>query len=129
MKIEDSDIRKICTDSVFRAGSDYFREGRVHIRVRGEDKIVAAVDADRLYNVHIGFDKNGRIAETFCTCPYYQTMSSNCKHIAAVLTARTPAALNQSFVFFICSPPFYTPKIFFQVFIPTQPSTVKPLLP
>lgn len=88
MKIEDSDIRKICTDSVFRAGSDYFREGRVHIRVRGEDKIVAAVDADRLYNVHIGFDKNGRIAETFCTCPYYQTMSSNCKHIAAVLKAR-----------------------------------------
>ncbi|MDD6735380.1 MAG: DEAD/DEAH box helicase [Clostridiales bacterium] len=88
MNISDSDIRKICSDSVYRSGMDYFKEGRVHIRVRSENSIVAAVDAAQIYNVHIGFDDNGGICETFCTCPYYQTMSSNCKHIVAVLKAR-----------------------------------------
>lgn len=88
MKISDSDIKKICSDSVFRSGADYCADGRVHIRVRGENKIVAAVDAGQTYNVHIGFDESGNISETFCTCPYYQTMSANCKHIAAVLKAR-----------------------------------------
>ena len=88
MKISDSDIKKICSDSVFRSGADYCADGRVHIRVRGENRIVAAVDAGQTYNVHIGFDENGNISETYCTCPYYQTMSANCKHIAAVLKAR-----------------------------------------
>ena len=88
MKITDSDIKKICSSGIYKSGMDYFKEGRVHIRVRAEDSIVAAVDSDKLYNVHIGFDKSGKICDTFCTCPYYQTMSANCKHIVAVLEAR-----------------------------------------
>ncbi|MBR4172776.1 MAG: SWIM zinc finger family protein, partial [Clostridia bacterium] len=88
MKITDSEIKKICSESVYKAGCDYFKEGRVHLRVRGEDSIVASVDSDKLYNVHIGFDKNGNISETFCTCPYYQTMSVSCKHIVATLKTR-----------------------------------------
>jgi len=88
MNITDNDIKKICSDSVFRTGTDYFKEGRVHIRVRSNDSIVASVDSDKLYNVHIGFDETGKISETFCTCPYYQTMSSNCKHIVATLKTR-----------------------------------------
>lgn len=89
MKITDNDIKKICSSGIYKSGMDYFKEGRVHIRVRAEDKLVAAVDSDRLYNVHIGFDENGNISDTFCTCPYYQTMSANCKHIVAVLKARS----------------------------------------
>lgn len=88
MKISDNDIKKICSDSVFRAGLKYSTEGRVHLRVRAEDSLVAAVDAGELYNVHVGFNERGEIGETFCTCPYYQTMSANCKHIVAVLKAR-----------------------------------------
>ena len=88
MKISDADIKKICSDSIYKSGCDYFKEGRVHIRVRGEESVVASVDSDKIYNVHIGFDKNGKIAETFCTCPYYQTMSASCKHIVATLKTR-----------------------------------------
>ena len=88
MKISETDIKKICSDSIYKAGSDYFSEGRVHIRVRDKKSIVASVDSDKLYNVHIGFDDDGKICETFCTCPYYQTMGANCKHIVATLKTR-----------------------------------------
>lgn len=96
MKISDGDIKRICSESIYKSGSDYFKEGRVHIRVRGEDSIVASVDSDKLYNVHIGFDKDGKISETFCTCPYYQTMSVSCKHIVATLKTRQAELLNNS---------------------------------
>lgn len=88
MKISDKDIKKICSDSIFRSGMDYYREGRVHLRTRGADSLVAAVDSDKVYNVHIAFSESGDIDETFCTCPYFQTMNANCKHIVATLKAR-----------------------------------------
>lgn len=88
MKISDSDIKKICSEGIFRAGCDYFKEGRVHLRTRGEDSLVASVDSDKLYNVHISFAEDGTIGETFCTCPYYQTMGASCKHIVATLKTR-----------------------------------------
>ena len=88
MMISENDIKKICSDGIYKSGCSYFKEGRVHIRVRSNDAIVASVDSDKLYNVHIGFDNDGKIAETFCTCPYYQTMSAPCKHIVATLKTR-----------------------------------------
>ncbi|MBO5059858.1 MAG: DEAD/DEAH box helicase [Clostridia bacterium] len=88
MKISENDIKKICSPGIYRSGVDYFKEGRVHIRVRDKNSIVASVDSDKLYNVHIGFDDEEHISETFCTCPYYQTMGANCKHIAATLKMR-----------------------------------------
>ncbi|MBR4721268.1 MAG: DEAD/DEAH box helicase [Clostridia bacterium] len=94
LKITDSDIKKICSENIYKSGCDYFKEGRVHIRVRSEKSIVASVDSDKIYNVHIGFDKNGKISETFCTCPYYQTMSVSCKHIVATLKTRQAEILS-----------------------------------
>ncbi|MCR4718462.1 MAG: DEAD/DEAH box helicase [Firmicutes bacterium] len=88
MKISENDIKGICSEGIYKTGCNYFKEGRVHIRVRGEDSIVASVDSDKLYNVHIGFDEKGKISETFCTCPYFQTMSASCKHIVATLKTR-----------------------------------------
>lgn len=88
MKISESDIKKICSAGIYKSGSDYFREGRVHIRSRDKNGIVASVDSDKIYNVHIGFDETGKITETFCTCPYFQTMGANCKHIIATLKTR-----------------------------------------
>ncbi|MDD6215093.1 MAG: DEAD/DEAH box helicase [Firmicutes bacterium] len=88
MKITDDAIKKICSSSTYKSGLEYFREGRVHIRVRDKNRIVSAVDSDKLYNVHIAFDDEGNITDTFCSCPYYQTMGSNCKHIVATLKTR-----------------------------------------
>lgn len=88
MKISENDIKKICSSGIYKSGSDYFKEGRVHIRVRGKNSIVAAVDSDKIYNVHIGFNDAGEICETFCTCPYFQTMGASCKHIVATLKTR-----------------------------------------
>lgn len=94
MKISDKDIKKICSDNIFRSGMDYFREGRVHLRTRAENQLVAAVDSDKVYNVHIAFESDGTIGETFCTCPYFQTMNTNCKHIVATLKARQQELLS-----------------------------------
>ncbi len=88
MKISENDIKKICSSGIYKSGVDYFKEGRAHIRVRDKNSIVASVDSDKPYNVHIGFDDEGNIAETFCTCPYYQTMNASCRHIVATLKVR-----------------------------------------
>lgn len=94
MKISDKDIKRICSDNIFKSGMDYFREGRVHLRTRGDNQLTSAVDSDKVYNVHISFDESGNIAETFCTCPYFQTMNANCKHIVATLKARQTELLS-----------------------------------
>ena len=96
MKISENDIKSICSEGIYKSGCNYFKEGRVHIRVRAEDSIVASVDSDKLYNVHIGFDEKGNISETFCTCPYYQTMSASCKHIVATLKTRQAELLENA---------------------------------
>ena len=72
---------------VYRHGEEYFRDGRVHIRKRSESEISAAVDGEELYNVYISFDDD-KIKSELCTCTYYQTMQSPCKHIIAVLKQR-----------------------------------------
>lgn len=96
MNILENDIKSICSEGIYKSGCNYFKEGRVHIRVRAEDSIVASVDSDKLYNVHIGFDEKGKISETFCTCPYYQTMSASCKHIVATLKTRQAELLEDA---------------------------------
>ncbi len=87
MNISDAMIRKICSSMIYKRGMEYFREGRVHMRRRSENEITAVVDGDELYNVRVTFD-NGGIGEVFCTCPYYETMQTACKHIAAALKQR-----------------------------------------
>ena len=87
MQITDEIIKKLCSDMVYRHGEEYFRDGRVHIRKRSESEISAAVDGEELYNVYISFDDD-KIKSELCTCTYYQTMQSPCKHIIAVLKQR-----------------------------------------
>lgn len=87
MKISDAMIKKICSSMIYKRGMEYFREGRVHMRRRSDSEITAVVDGDELYNVRVTFE-NGDIGEVLCTCPYYETMQTTCKHIAAVLKQR-----------------------------------------
>ena len=94
MQITDDIIKGLCSDMVYRRGEEYFRDGRVHIKKRSETEISAAVDGEELYNIYIAF-KDGKISNELCTCTYYQTMQSPCKHIVAVLKERM-AELNDN---------------------------------
>ena len=87
MKITDSMIKQRCSDMIYRRGTEYFTEGRVHMRKRSETELSAAVDGEEIYNVYITFDENG-IKSELCTCAYYETMHSACKHIVAALKQR-----------------------------------------
>lgn len=87
MKISDGMIKKICSSMIYKRGTEYFREGRVHMRKRSDSELTAMVDGEELYTVHITFDE-GKIKEVFCTCPYYETMQTPCKHIVATLKQR-----------------------------------------
>lgn len=87
MEITEQIIKKSCSETIYNRGVEYFREGRVHLRKR-EDKLITAVaDDDKLYNVQIRFGEDG-IEDSFCTCPYYETMNSVCKHIVAAMKQR-----------------------------------------
>lgn len=85
MKITDAVIKRSCSSTIYKRGMEYFREGRVHLRKRTDNLITAVVDGEKLYNVSVRFKDNGTIADSFCTCPYYETMHSTCKHIVAAL--------------------------------------------
>lgn len=84
MEITNEMIRKLCSETMYRRGHEYFKQGRVHINKRGDDGISAIVDGESVYTVRVMFD-NGKISDAFCTCPYYATMQAPCKHIAATL--------------------------------------------
>jgi len=92
MHITDEDIKKICSSTVCSRAAEYFEKGRVHIKKREENILTASVDDDRMYNTRIDFAE-GKIKDVFCTCAYYETMNSPCKHIAATLMQRS-AELN-----------------------------------
>ncbi|MGN0180934.1 MAG: SNF2-related protein [Candidatus Ornithomonoglobus sp.] len=87
MKITDAMIKKTCSSMIYKRGVEYFHEGRVHMRKRGDEELTAVVDGEELYNVYITFD-GGRINNALCTCPYYETMQTTCKHIVAALKER-----------------------------------------
>lgn len=87
MKITEQLIKKTCSSTIYNRGVEYFREGRVHLRKREDKLITAVVDGNELYNVQIKLDEDG-ITDYFCTCPYYETMNSMCKHIVATLKQR-----------------------------------------
>lgn len=87
MEITEQLIKKSCSSTIYNRGTEYFREGRVHLKKREDKLITAIVDGDELYNVQIKLDED-KITDYFCTCPYYETMDSMCKHIVATLKQR-----------------------------------------
>lgn len=87
MKITDSLIKKCCSSMIYKRGAEYFNEGRVHMRKRSDSELTAVVDGENLYNVKIKFGAEG-VDEAMCTCPYYETMQTTCKHIVATLKQR-----------------------------------------
>ena len=87
MKITDSMIKKSCSATIYKRGLEYFKEGRVHLRKREDNLITAVVDGEELYNVQVRLSEKG-VEDCFCTCPYFETMNSVCKHIVSTLKQR-----------------------------------------
>ena len=84
MKITENMIKDICSDTIYKRGVEFFREGRLHIKGMDGGRIQAVADGEQIYNINIKLD-NDSIKEYFCTCPYYHTMGSACRHIVAAL--------------------------------------------
>lgn len=87
MEITEAMIKKSCSPTIYKRGTEYFKEGRVHLRKREDNLITAVVDGEDIYNVQVKLNDNG-IEDCFCTCPYFETMNSVCKHIVAVMEQR-----------------------------------------
>lgn len=87
MEITESMIKKSCSSTIYKHGLEYFTEGRVHLRRREDKLITAVVDGEELYSVQVKFGEDG-IEECFCTCPYFETMNSVCKHIVSAMKQR-----------------------------------------
>lgn len=97
MKITENEIRRICSPTIYKRGLEYFKQGRVHLTSRNVDRITATVDGSEVYSVCVNFSGDS-VTDTLCTCPYYKTMGSVCKHIVATLhTRRTEIEENGSF--------------------------------
>lgn len=83
MKQLELQLKKLCSSSIYKRGVEYFNQGRAHIKTRDAHSFTALVDGEALYSVKLGFTPQGEITDYFCTCPYYETMGSVCKHIVA----------------------------------------------
>lgn len=79
--------KKSCSATIYKRGLEYFKEGRVHLRKREDNLITAVVDGEELYNVQVRLSEKG-VEDCFCTCPYFETMNSVCKHIVSTLKQR-----------------------------------------
>jgi superfamily II DNA or RNA helicase len=84
MQIDDNMIKSICSDIIYRRGTEYFALGRVHLRKREPAQLTAVIDGGSLYTVQVSFDGD-KISDCFCTCQYYSTMRCACKHVVATL--------------------------------------------
>ncbi len=87
MEITDKLIKSLCSSTIYKRGLEYFRQGRVHIKVREQNLLTSVVDGEEVYNVRVKCEDNN-ISGYFCSCPYYETMNTPCKHIVATLLQR-----------------------------------------
>ena len=83
MILSMEDIRKLCTETSFVRGLEYFQMGNVTDLEQFGNKITATVEGTRDYTVTIRTDKKTITAT--CTCPY--DWGGYCKHIVATLIA------------------------------------------
>lgn len=110
MKITDSEIERISSANIYKRGLEYLKKGRIHIKTREENGITAIADGENVYSIRIDFDGD-KIQNTFCTCTYFKTMGTPCKHIVATLKKRQAELLqrdtyedkNDSLAQYLCS--------------------------
>jgi len=77
MKLTLEEIRKLCIESSFERGIEYFKAGKVANLKQVEDKITATVEGTEDYQVTIY--KNNHEISASCSCPY--DWRGCCKHM------------------------------------------------
>lgn len=87
MELTEKNIKALCSSTIYKRGTEYFKQGRVHIKTREDDKVTAIVDGEAMYNVQVKMTDD-KISDYYCSCPYFDTMNSVCKHIVATLLQR-----------------------------------------
>lgn len=87
MKLTEKSIKSMCSSTIYKRGEECFKQGRVHIKVREEDKITAVVDGEAVYNVQVKMSDD-KACGYYCSCPYFDTMNTVCKHIVATMLQR-----------------------------------------
>lgn len=87
MELTERSIKSMCSSTIYKRGEECFKQGRVHIKVREDDKITAVVDGEAVYNVQVKMSDK-QIHGYYCSCPYFDTMNTVCKHIVATLLQR-----------------------------------------
>jgi len=81
MMMATEQIRKLCTESSFERGIEYFHQDSVRSLEQFGNSITAIVEGTSNYEVTIRMDKEN--IEASCTCPY--DWGGYCKHIVATL--------------------------------------------
>lgn len=76
-----ADLKALATPASFRKGEEYFQQGAVS-RLRFEaEAVTATVRGTQRYEVEL-LDRDARVPEFFCTCPY--AYEGICKHAVAL---------------------------------------------
>ncbi|WP_049912363.1 SWIM zinc finger family protein [Natrialba hulunbeirensis] len=81
MNIDESTIRRLCTDAVFERGQRYHNEGRIQRIERFNDIVTAVVRGSSHYDVVVELGAN--TIDARCTCPC--DGPEECKHVVAVV--------------------------------------------
>lgn len=77
MTINEEDIKRVYSETIFERGLDYFVEGRVTDVIKFKNKLTGEVEGSAKYKTEVDLsDLHSR-----CSCPY----DVNCKHGAAML--------------------------------------------
>lgn len=81
MSLDESTVRDLCTDAVFKRGETYREEGRIRQLDRFGNTIIARVQGTELYETRVHLDSKD--FDPACNCPY--SGPGECKHVVAVL--------------------------------------------
>ncbi|MBI5214585.1 MAG: SNF2 helicase associated domain-containing protein [Ignavibacteriae bacterium] len=85
MNITKEIIRSISEPTIRSRGLNYFKEGRVRIKLFSEKEVVAQVKGTHSYRVHVIYDADKNDWDVSCTCPY--DWDDVCKHVVATMYA------------------------------------------
>lgn len=74
--------------ATFFRGKQYFNDGKIIRALRDENTgyILGLVKGTQYYKVEVGFDADGGLTHTHCSCPAFSKYSGDCKHVIAFLT-------------------------------------------
>lgn len=81
--LKTNDVKKLCSDKVYRRGVAYFKEGRISKQIIYGNFLSGEVQGNEIsyYHVKVRFENDQMMS--ICTCPY--DMEEFCKHSISLL--------------------------------------------